>query len=133
MFPRAREGRRLAAALALATLAGGCSLPYLAHVSYGQARILVGRVPVEHYLERDGTSARAKEKLRLALDVRKFARELGLAETDSYTTVFDTEGEAAVWNLSACADDAFRAHTWSFPVVGTLPYKGYFDRSLADE
>ena len=119
--------------LAVLACSTGCGISYLAHVSYGQSRILVGRLPVEHYLESDEASPRLKEKLRLVQDVRKFAGEIGLTVTDSYTTVFDTDGEAVCWNVSACADDSFRPHTWSFPIVGKVPYKGFFERSLALE
>lgn len=109
-----------------------CSIPYLAHVSYGQARILVGRVSIEQRLEDPSTGEREKGRLGLVLDVKRYAHEvLGLTPSGSYSSVFDTGGEPAVWNVSACKDDAFVPHSWSFPVVGTVPYKGFFDRELA--
>ena len=112
----------------------GCGIPYVAHVSYGQARILVGRVTIEDRLEDPAVSAREKEKLRLVLDAKAFAHEkIGLAETSSYSSVYDTEGDPVAWNLSACADTAFLPYRWTFPILGSLPYKGYFTRRPAVE
>jgi predicted aminopeptidase len=66
-------------------------------------------------------------RLRLVRDAKVFAiEELGLARTDSYSSVYDTEGGPVAWNLSACADDSFSAYRWDFPILGSLPYKGYF-------
>ncbi len=112
----------------------GCSLPYIAHVSYGQGRILVGRVSIESRLEDPAVSDAEKAKLRLVLDAKDFAHdELGLARSGSYTTVYDTEGDPVAWNVSACADDAFEPYHWDFPIMGSLPYIGYFTRERALE
>lgn len=126
--------RRALQPIAVATIAtlAGCALPYVAHVSYGQARILIGRVSIEDRLEDPAVSAREKAKLRLVLDAKSFAQtELGLSPSASYASVYDTEGDPVAWNLSACADDAFAPFRWDFPVLGSLPYKGYFTRAPA--
>jgi predicted aminopeptidase len=103
-------------------------------VSYGQARILIGRESIDDRLAGAGASPRERQKLSLIVDVRAYARDvIGLAHTSSYTTIFDTEGEAAAWNLSACPDDSFTPYTWTFPFVGEMPYKGYFFRAPAEE
>jgi predicted aminopeptidase len=61
-------------------------------------------------------------------DIRRFAmEELGLKESKNYTryVVIDRAYLAAV--VSACVSDSFTRHEWRFPVVGTVPYKGFFD------
>lgn len=111
----------------LSLVLSGCALPYVAHVSYGQARILVGRVSIESRLDDPAVSEKEKAKLRLVVDAKTFAgEEVGLAQTGSYASVYDTEGDPVAWNLSACADDAFLPYRWDFPVLGSMPYKGYF-------
>jgi predicted aminopeptidase len=115
-----------------------CLLPlsgcYLTHVTGGQLGILSGREPIDEVLERSDLSDDARTKLQLVLTTRDYAmREVGLAESGSYTTYYDTGGEPVVWNVSACARDSFLPFVWSFPIVGVLPYKGYFDPELAQE
>jgi len=125
---------RTRASAALVVLLAGCSLPYVAHVSYGQARILIGRISIESRLEDPSVSEAEKAKLRLVLDVKKYAKEeIGLAASSSYESVYDTEGDPVAWNLSACDDDAFLPYTWDFPIMGVMPYKGYFYREPAVE
>ncbi|MDR0623425.1 MAG: aminopeptidase [Treponema sp.] len=64
-------------------------------------------------------------------DIRRFAiDELGLVVTKNYTkyVAIDRDYLAAV--VSASAADSFARHEWWFPVVGSVPYKGFF--SAAD-
>ncbi|MDR1100171.1 MAG: aminopeptidase, partial [Treponema sp.] len=61
-------------------------------------------------------------------DIRRFAlEELGLAATKNYTkyVAIDRNYLAAV--VSASAADSFERHEWWFPVVGPMPYKGFFN------
>jgi predicted aminopeptidase len=61
-------------------------------------------------------------------DIRRFAlEELGLSATKNYTkyVAIDRDYLAAV--VSASAADSFKRHEWRFPVVGSMPYKGFFD------
>jgi predicted aminopeptidase len=61
------------------------------------------------------------------LDIRRFAGELGLKKSANYTryVVIDRDYLAAV--VSASAQDSFTRHEWWFPVVGSVPYKGFFN------
>jgi predicted aminopeptidase len=76
-------------------------------------------------------SGQAEDERRFAervADIRRFAmEELGLKESKNYTryVAIDRDYLAAV--VSACAPDSFTRHEWRFPVVGTVPYKGFFD------
>lgn len=117
-----------------ATLSSGC---YAWQATRGQLRILWNRQPIAERLA-DPTPLHAsrnlelREKLRLVLEVRAFAMaELGLAESESYTTFYDSRGEPVAWNVSGCRPDGLYPLTWSFPFVGTLPYVGFFEKSFA--
>jgi predicted aminopeptidase len=61
-------------------------------------------------------------------DIRRFAREeLGLRDTKNYTryVAIDRDYLAAV--VSGAAKDSFTRYEWWFPVVGKVPYKGFFN------
>jgi predicted aminopeptidase len=66
--------------------------------------------------------------IRLVTDIRKFAiEELGLAESKNYTRYVEIERSYLAAVVSACAKDSFSRHEWNYPVVGRLPYKGFFN------
>lgn len=74
-----------------------------------------------------------RQRLRLIGEIREFAStHVGLdGESSSYTVYYDTGGDPIAWNVSASPPDRFEAYRWSFPVVGDLPYKGFFERDRA--
>jgi predicted aminopeptidase len=60
-------------------------------------------------------------------DIRRFAQdELGLRETANYTRYVDISQDYLAAVVSASARDSFSRHEWWFPVVGKVPYKGFF-------
>jgi predicted aminopeptidase len=84
-------------------------------------------VPLESLMEASASPADREFAERIG-DIRRFAvRELGLRESANYTkyVAIDRDYLAAV--VSVSAPDAFVRHEWWFPVVGRVPYKGFFD------
>lgn len=73
-----------------------------------------------------------KAKLTLIAQVRKFAIDsLGLKDTKNYKTLYDQKGEELMWVVTACDPFAFKAKEWDFPIVGSVPYKGFFSKERA--
>lgn len=120
---------------AVALLVTGCEqVDYYQHLARGQLRVILDRRPVAELLEDPATDEHVRQRLLLIGQVRAFAEaHIGLSGTsDNYTQFYDTGGEPVAWNVSACPPDRFDAYLWTFPFVGALPYKGYFDRSRAE-
>ena len=68
-----------------------------------------------------------EEFVRLVTDIRSFAmNELGLAMSKNYTRYVEIDRNYLAAVVSASAKDSFRRHDWSFPIVGKMPYKGFF-------
>ncbi|MCL2214929.1 MAG: aminopeptidase [Treponema sp.] len=66
--------------------------------------------------------------IRLVTDIRKFAiEELGLKESKNYTRYVEIDRGYLAAVVSASAKDSFSRHEWSYPIVGRLPYKGFFN------
>lgn len=123
---------RPAAALACAVaglLSTGC---YLAHLADGQARLLFRREPLEAVLADPATPPDLAERLRLAAEVRTFARELGLEVRDQYTSYVDWPGDRVVTTVVAARPGEVEARPFWFPIVGRVPYKGFFDPARAE-
>jgi predicted aminopeptidase len=109
-----------------------CGIDYLWHVTVGQATILLHQRPVEDVLHDTHLTPQEQHKLRLILEVRSFAvTQLDLYESKSYTTFVQLDRPYVSYNLSAAAPDAFKPYVWRFPILGSMPYKGFFDKDYA--
>jgi predicted aminopeptidase len=110
----------------------GCGIGYLWHVTVGQATILLHQRPVEDVLHDAHLTPQEQHKLHLILAVRSFAiTQLDLHESKSYTTFVQLDRPYVSYNLSAAAPDAFKPYVWRFPILGRMPYKGFFDKDYA--
>jgi predicted aminopeptidase len=66
------------------------------------------------------------------LAARDFARDsIGLKVGDSFTTYSRLRRDTLVLVVSAAHRDRLVPHTWWFPIVGRVPYKGFFDFEAA--
>ncbi len=98
----------------------------------GQWKVIRNAVPIEDILVDPSYEDSLKQKIKLIKKVRKFAVEaIGLTNSDNYTALYDQKGEVILWNLSACEAYRFTPKEWSFPLLGSFPYKGFFDLEKA--
>jgi predicted aminopeptidase len=112
-------------------LTSGCEgVPYVAHLAEGQLHIQGHVEPIDDVLASGRLSEEDAAKLQLIVDARDFAAQtLGLNAGRSYTTFYDTQGDPLAWNLSAARPDKLAPKTWTFPVVGEVPYLSFFDEA----
>ena len=125
--------RRGLVSLLLATLAcTGCHVGYLTTAAVHQLRIQCAAQPIRRVLADADITPALQAKLELASAARAFAIELGLTPGGSYTRYSDIGTEPLAWVVVGSKRDAFALHTWWFPIVGQVPYKGFFAKSDAD-
>ena len=85
-------------------------------------------VPLEEMAGSDNSSEDDRLFAKRVEDIRRFAmEELGLKESKNYTRYVELDREYLAAVVSACAKDSFTRHEWWFPVVGKVPYKGFFN------
>jgi predicted aminopeptidase len=130
-----RPLRQAAVTLLLVTFLltlSGCRIIYLFRAAAGQVRLLHGAIPVEEALKLDSLSENHKVKLALVEKVKGFGEtELGLKETENYGAVNLDPDRGRIYALSASPKDRLLPVTWWFPLVGSLPYLGFFDLESA--
>ena len=98
----------------------------------GQMRIIWNARPIEEVLADPAFPDSLKGKLHIVEGIKSFAIDsLGLNDSENYKTVYDQKGEELMWVVTASEPFRLKAKTWDFPVVGTVPYKGYFDKGKA--
>lgn len=113
---------------------GGCQVTYLLKSGIAQTNLLRKRVPIEEVLQRVDIDEGKKEKLRVVQEVRKFAEEnLSLKVKKNYTSFVELERPYVSWAVSAASRWEMKHHLFWFPLVGSLPYKGYFVEADAQE
>ena len=119
----------MAAAIALA----GCYAGYLARAAYEGGRILWNRKPIANELANNDLPRETRLKLETVLAVRKYAADqLGLNVGGAYETIAPVTKSAIVHVVMAAPRNSLKPYTWWFPIVGRVPYRGYFKESQAD-
>jgi predicted aminopeptidase len=106
---------------------------FILRSAWEEARILLARRPLQELIADPATPEQRRSQFELVLAARTFAAErLGLAAKDTYTTFSDMgDGTTLLTVLSASPKDRLTGYRWSYPVVGAIPYKGFFDEEAA--
>jgi predicted aminopeptidase len=105
---------------------------YVLQAAKGQYELISESIPVDEALEKGTLSEDEKTRIQMVERVKAFGEEmLGLSVTDNYTTVYLKSPQHAVYTISASPKDRLTRITWWFPIVGRMPYLGFFDRNKA--
>ncbi|HPE87941.1 MAG TPA: aminopeptidase [Spirochaetia bacterium] len=122
-------GAAAIAAVALASLLSSCwYVKQATHfLSERAAAVPVGRVAAD-----PDTPPETVAMLEAVERVRRFAVErVGLSPTKNYTRYVALDRGYVADVVSACAADSFERYRWRYPVLGELPYKGFYDKADA--
>lgn len=125
--PPGATGIMLASVLVVA----GCDgLTYVVHLADGQFGVQRNTEPISKVLDDHRLAPEDEDKLRLAVKARDFAAgTIGLTVGNSYRSFYDSGGSPLAFNLSAARRDALVPVTWTFPIVGEVPYLAFFDEA----
>jgi predicted aminopeptidase len=104
---------------------------FLTRASAEESEILASRRPIDEMVADSSLSADLRGRLRLVLDARNFAATLGFAAGKTYTTYADVKRDTLLLVVSASPRDCLCPYTWKYPIVGRMPYKGFFDLGAA--
>ncbi|MES3038326.1 MAG: aminopeptidase [Bdellovibrionota bacterium] len=126
--------RRWLLSAALLFLFTGCQINYLLKSTYHQMDLLSKRVPIEKALKDPSLTEKERTRLLLAEEVRAFANaDLRLEVRKTFTSYVKLEKPYVTWVVSAASRWELKTHSWSYPFVGKLPYRGYFIEEQAIE
>lgn len=127
--------RRALGGAIIAAVAIFLALPigrYLLRAAWEEARILARRRPIAELVRDTAVEAPTRGKLALVLEARRFAQDsVRLTAGESFTTYSRLERDTLVLVVSAARRDRLVRHNWWFPIVGSVPYKGFFDFGAA--
>ena len=116
-------------------LVSGCAsqVGYLAKQGTYLLRYSSGTRPVPAVVEDASTPADTREFLLRVQDIKTFAvQTVGLKNNDNYTRYKEIDKDHLVDVVQACSAVSFDVFMWSYPLLGRLPYKGFYERPDAD-
>lgn len=124
----------LCAALAIIAVFAGCRVGYVMHAAVGEIHLLSNAVPVQEVLADGSLNPSQRERLLLVSQIKAFGeKELGLKKTSSYETLYMGTAQPPIYTVAAAPKDRLALKTWWFPVVGRMPYLGFFDLEKAQD
>lgn len=130
--------RTAATALLASLLLGGCAqggggeLAYYWQSLSGHLQLMHAAQDVDDWVANPDTPPALRQRLQVAQRARAFAvRELHLPDNASYRRYADLRRASAVWNVVAAPPYSLTLHTWCFPVLGCVGYRGYFNQKEA--
>lgn len=98
----------------------------------GQVTMLLNVQEVTDVLNDPAYPDSLKARIRLIAEIKQFGVDsLGLLPSDNYTTFYDQHEKPLMWVMTASDRHQIKAYKWKFPILGTFPYKGYFDSTRA--
>ncbi len=126
----------MAAGVAALPAALGCGsslgLGYLTQAAEGQLELSTKGRRIPEVVDDPRVEPKTRALLAEIDDIKRFGEKKGLRPTASYADYSFIGRPQVVWVVSASSPVAFRPRTWSFPLVGSFTYVGWFDRPRAD-
>lgn len=109
-----------------------CQVNYILKSAYNQFSMMSRRISLEKALKDPQLSHEQKRKIQLAQKAREFAeKELGLKPTKNYTQFVLLDRPYVTYVVSAAPKWKLEAYKWRYPIVGSMPYKGFFNEEDA--
>ena len=100
----------------------------------GQLSIVWNAKPLENVFDDASVSDSVKQKLKFVSLIKQYAIDsLGINPSKNYSTFYDQTDKPKLLTISACEPFSLKAKEWTFPFLGTVSYKGFFNKEKAKE
>ena len=110
------------------------STAYLVDAGVGQWKLFNRERPVQEVLASPYTPKATKDAILTVMNAKKFAVEgLGLKATKNYSSYVQLDAEFVSWAVSASDALKLEEKKWKFPIVGEIPYLGFFQKEKAEK
>ncbi|MFT3764598.1 MAG: aminopeptidase [Minicystis sp.] len=125
--------RAIVLLLSLSVLSGCVTAEYLAQAGCGQIDIMLRARDLDETVADARVPQRTRDLLGQVATIKKFGEKNSLRPTGSYHRYVELDRHVVVWVVTAADPLRFHSRTWWFPIVGRVPYLGWFDRDAAHE
>jgi len=115
--------------LLLALAQSGCLAGSLAVDAGNLAKLSAQKRPIAKVVQDPALAPETRRKLELVNEAKRYAAEtLGLNVKKNYASYVDVGRPVLSWTLQAAAPLKLEGYSWKFPLVGSLPYMGFFNK-----
>ena len=125
--------RALAAAGGSLLLSGCLGVHYALQAGAGQFDLWAQARPIDRVIDFDRAPPRVRLLLAEVAGMKRFGEAHGLRATSSYQSYVQLDRQSVVYAVSACPELSLQAQVWRFPIVGSVPYLGWFSQRAAKE
>lgn len=114
-------------ALFLLAISGCSSIQFLYQAGLGQLSLQNRARSIATVIQDPKTPSRIVRLLQEVDPIKQYGEAQGLKPTRNYVEYVSLDRPVAVWVVSASESLKFKSKEWSFPIVGQMPYLGWFD------
>lgn len=106
---------------------------YLVKNAYQFTSLYNSRRDIDEVLKDEKVHEKTKKKLQQVRAILAYAKEEGLNTEDKYTQYIEVGDRPISYIVEAAEVDQLVNVMWWFPIVGSVPYLGYFEKEERDE
>ncbi len=111
---------------------GTMGVNYLVQAGRGQLSLMNRSRPIADVLKDPRTSLSLAALLSRIPEIKAYGESRGLKPTPNYVDYVALDRDAVSYVVSASEELRFQPKIWSFPIVGSFTYVGWFDRGDAE-
>ncbi|MEM9692246.1 MAG: aminopeptidase [Myxococcota bacterium] len=115
----------------LVALTGCFQAGYVVQAGVGQETLGFASQPLAEAIANRDVEPYKRELLRIVPDVKQYGERHALKATSNYEHYVALDRPVVVYVVVASHPFRFESKTWWFPIVGNVPYLGWFQRSDA--
>lgn len=117
--------------MSVLSLSGCSTVSYLMQAGQGQLALINHARPISEVLDDPNVDPDLATLLNEVDKVKKFGEKFGLKPTQNYSEYVNLNRDDVVTVVTACAPLEFKPKIFSFPVVGSFNYLGWFKKEDA--
>ena len=126
--------KNLALSLFLCSFISCAKISYLTEQGGGQLKLQWSGEKNQKVLDDPSIKDEWKQKIRLVEDYKKYFFDFfKMKATDIYSKTSILKDEAVTYLVIASPHQTIKAHEFSFPIMGSFPYIGFFSESSAED
>ncbi len=111
-------------------ISSGC---YVSRLAYEQTKMLISKRSIDEVIKDPSTSKEVMNKLLFLQDVLNFSREEGLNVEGAYQKFILINRPVVSYTVYAAEADKLESVRWWFPIIGKVPYLGFFSKEDRDK